>query len=222
VGDPVLCEQFFDVIDAAAAQGINSIHVETDLIEVAPERVARLARGPVEVVSVHLPATTPQTYATVMGVDAYQAVLGNLQRFVAERQAARGRVPLLVPVFVKCKANLAETEGWYDQWLRAVGSAVIAGPSDFAGQIPDAAVADMAPARRSACARLASRMAVLSDGRVVSCEQDVLGRHPLGEVGKQSLTQIWQRSIGALRTDHQQGNWAKHELCAGCREWHRP
>jgi radical SAM protein with 4Fe4S-binding SPASM domain len=157
-----------------------------------------------------------------MGVAAYAAVLENIKRFVTERQAARGRVPLLVPVFTKCAQNLAEMEPWYDQWLRAVGSAVIAGPSDFAGQIPDAAVADMAPTRRSACARLSSRMTVLCDGRVVSCEQDVLGRQVVGEIGKQSVTEIWQRSIGALRSDHQQGNWAKNSLCAKCREWHRP
>jgi radical SAM protein with 4Fe4S-binding SPASM domain len=131
-------------------------------------------------------------------------------------------VPLLVPVFTKCAQNLAEMEGWYDQWLRAVGSAVIAGPTDYAGQIPDAAVADMAPTKRSACARLASRMTVLCDGRVVSCEQDALGRQVMGEIGKHPVSEIWQRSIGVLRSDHQQGNWAKHPLCAKCREWHRP
>jgi radical SAM protein with 4Fe4S-binding SPASM domain len=125
-------------------------------------------------------------------------------------------------VFTKCAQNLSEMEAWYDQWMRAVGSAVIAGPSDFAGLIPDAAVADMSPPKRSACARLASRMTVLCDGRVVSCEQDVLGRQAVGEIGKQSVRDIWSRAVGSLRTDHQQGNWAKHSLCATCREWHRP
>jgi len=222
VGDPMLSANVFDVIDAAAQRNVSSIHVETDLLDIAPEHVARLARSPVDVVSVRLPALTPQAYEAVMGVNAYAAVLENIRQFVTERQSARGRLPLLVPVFTKCAQNLAEMEPWYDQWLRALGSAVIAGPSDYAAQIPDASVADMAPAKRSACARLASRMTVLCDGRVVSCEQDVLGRHTLGEIGKQPLTEIWQRSIGALRTDHQQGNWAKHALCATCREWHRP
>ena len=75
-------------------------------------------------------------------------------------------------------------EAWYDQWLRAVGSAVIVGPSDFAGQIPDHAVADMAPPLRRPCARLESRMTILSDGRIVTCEQDVLGRQTLGSLGE--------------------------------------
>ena len=222
VGDPMLSEHVFDVIAAAAAQGVVSIHVETDLLGVTPDQVAQLVRSPVEVVSVHLPALTPQTYAAVMGVDAYATVLENMRRLVAERQSARGRLPILVPVFVKCAANLAEMEGWYDQWLRAVCSALVLGPSDYGGGIPDVAVADMAPPRRLACGRINSRVTVLCDGRVVSCEQDVHGRQEMGRIGQRPLREIWQESFAALRGDHGQGEWKKRPVCAGCREWHRP
>lgn len=222
VGDPLLSENVFDVIDAAAARGIVAVHVETDLLGVPPERVARLARSPVDVVSVHLPALTPQTYEAVMGVGGYPAVLENLRRFAAERHAAGGKLPLLVPVFTKCGANLAEMEAWYDQWLRAVGSAAVVGPSDYAGQVPDHAVADMSPPKRRPCTRLESRMTVLCDGRVVSCEQDVLGRQVIGRVGEQPLGDLWRRGYSATRADHAAGEWSKHPLCTACREWHRP
>ena len=222
VGDPMLCEAVFEVIEAATSRGIPSVHVETDLLGVPPDSVARLARCPVEVVSVHLPAVTPKTYAEVMGVDGYAAVLENLRLFVTERQANRGRLPLLVPTFVKCAPNLAEMEGWYDQWLRAVGSAAIVGPSDYAGSIADMAVADMAPPRRAACARIGARATVLCDGRVVSCEQDVFGRQVMGNIGDTPLRDIWRGAFGELRADHAAGNWKKRPVCAGCREWHRP
>jgi spiro-SPASM protein len=222
VGDPMLSEHVFDAIEAAAASGIASVHVETDLVGVSDEDVRRLARSPADVVSVHLPAMKPETYAAVMGVDAYAQVLENLKAFVTERQAGRGRLPLLVPLFVKCGINLAEMEAWYDQWLRAVGSAAIVGASDYAGGIADVAVADMAPPRRAACWRIQSRMTVLCDGRVVSCEQDAFGRQVMGRVGEQSVEEIWRRAFGELRTDHGEGNWKKRPVCAGCREWHRP
>ena len=222
VGDPLLSEHCFDAIEAAAASGVQSVHVETDLVGVDADRVRQLARSSADVVSVHLPGVKPQTYAAVMGVDTYAAALENLRVFVTERQARGGRVPLLVPLFVKCSLNLAEMEAWYDQWLRAVGSAAIVGPSDFGGGIPDVAVADMAPPRRVACSRIQARMTVLCDGRVVSCEQDVLGRQVMGVVGETRLTEIWRRGFGELRADHREGNWKKRAVCAGCREWHRP
>lgn len=225
VGDPLLSEYVFDAIEAAAAAGIRSVHLETDLVGVKPDQVRRLARSSAEIVSVHLPAMQARTYTTVMGVDAMTEVLENLRIFVTERHANGARLPLLVPVFVKCAANLAEMEPWYDQWLRAVGSAAIVGPSDFGGEqnggIADMAVADMAPPRRSACSRINARMTVLCDGRVVSCEQDVFGRQVMGTVGESHVGEIWRQSFADLRDDHARANWKKRPVCAGCREWHR-
>jgi MoaA/NifB/PqqE/SkfB family radical SAM enzyme len=222
VGDPLLSGELFPILDAARDAGVRAIHVETDLL--APDdAVARLAAAPVDVVSVHVPALTAKTYAEVMGLDAYAKVLANIKLLLTERVARRAGVPLLVPTFTKCRANLAEMEAWYDQWLRAAGSAVIVGPADFGGTVPDdGSVADMAPPRRRPCARLASRLMVLSDGRVVSCEQDALARQVMGELGKQSIREIWQQRFGALRAEHREEKWAHRPVCAACREWHRP
>ena len=63
-------------------------------------------------------------------------------------------------------------EAWYDQWLKALNCAIIRGPSTFGGLVPDVGVADMTPPGRKACNRLASRITILCDGRIVSCEED--------------------------------------------------
>lgn len=221
VGDPILAPALFDVIDAAQRAGL-AVHVETDLVTPDVDAVRRLAASAIDVVSVHLPALTPATYAAVMGADVYRNVLTNVEAFVAER-AARGRgVPLVAPRFVKCPQNLAEMEPWYDQWLRAVGSAVIVGPSGCAAQVPDVSVADMTPPMRRPCHRIGQRMTILSDGRIVSCEEDVLGRQVLGDAGKDSLRQVWAGQFGALRAEHRAGRLTTRPLCSGCKEWHRP
>jgi spiro-SPASM protein len=221
VGDPLLANHVFDVIDLAKTEGIESISMETDFCDLSPETIERLASSAIDVVSIHLPAMTAKTYGDLMGVDAYVRVLQNIRAFVERRQQQGRLVPLVAPVFTKCQANLGEMEAWYDQWLRAVGSAVIQGPSDFAGQIGDVSVADMSPPRRGACVRLASRMNVLCDGTIVACEQDVLGRHVLGEIGRESVRDIWRR-IGEMRDAHRSGEWNRFPLCGACREWHRP
>jgi MoaA/NifB/PqqE/SkfB family radical SAM enzyme len=221
VGDPLLATDFFDVITAAADLGIGSIHVETDLL--APEDVIkRLAAAPVDVVSVHVPAFTAETYAAVMGLDAYVRCLDNVRVFLLERQRLGRGTPLLVPTFTKCAANVAEMEQWYDQWNRTLGTAVITGATHCGKQIPDVSVADMSPPRRRPCARLSSRMTVLSDGRIVSCEQDVTGRQTLGEVGRTPITQIWRDRFSALRDDHRAGKYLSLPVCGPCTEWHRP
>jgi radical SAM protein with 4Fe4S-binding SPASM domain len=87
--------------------------------------------------------------------------------------------------------------------------------------VPDVAVADMSPPKRRPCARLASRITVLSDGRIVSCEEDVVGQQVLGRIGVDSLADVWQQRFGAMRSDHQRSIWEKHPVCAKCKEWHR-
>jgi radical SAM protein with 4Fe4S-binding SPASM domain len=222
VGDPMLSAHVFTIIDAAKLEGRVSIHIETDLHDVSAEQISQLALAPVDVISIHLPALSPQTYAKVMGCDGYPRVLENLRLLLAERQARRSGVPLIVPVFNKCKENFGEMEAWYDQWIRAVGSAVLRSPSDCGGQIPDVALADMTPSGRKPCARLESRLTILSDGCIVSCEEDVTANQVIGQIGKDSLQDVWQTRVASLREDHFRGEWSKHKTCAKCREWHRP
>ncbi len=222
VGDAMLHPQFFEIIALAKKFGVRSIHLETDLLSADGSAAIRLATSGVDVISVFVPALTPATYQTVMGVDGYSKVLANITA-LARARGANGRLtPLIAPTFVKCKENLAELEPWYDQWLKAIGSAVVTGPSDCAGQVPDMSLADMSPPRRSACVRLASRCTILSNGSVVSCEQDVLGLTPLGTIGVHSLADVWARQFRPLQLAQARGEWSEHSLCAGCREWHRP
>ncbi len=217
VGDPLLSPIWADVVRLAVTAGV-AVHVETDLVSADADDLRTLAESGVDVVTIHLPATTGRTYAEVMGVDAAAAVVANLRAL----HALSVGTPLVVPTFTKCAANLSEMEAWYDYWLRAVGHAVVVGPTTFGGRLPDVGVADMAPPQRRPCARLASRLTVLSDGRVVSCEQDVTADQPMGRVGERSLTDIWRDRFAALRACHAAGRWDEQPLCVRCREWHRP
>jgi hypothetical protein len=222
VGDPLLHPQAFDILAAARARGVEAVSIETDLVELSGNAIARLVDAAPDVVAVHLPAMTPQTYAAIMGRDGFAEALENLKLLIENRQSRHRGVPIVVPLFVKCRQNLGEMELWYDQWLRILGSAVIDGPSTFGGLIDDVGVADMSPPTRSACRRLSSRMTILSDGRVASCEEDVLGRQPAGDARVEPIRDIWQRGMNALRQSHACGRWSDNPVCAACRQWHRP
>ncbi len=222
VGDPLISPHLFEILSLAQSSGIAAVAVETDFLAERGEEVAMLARSSVDAVNVLLPATTVETYAQVMGVDGYARVLENIRIFLAERQQRNRGLPLLVPIFIKCRENLGEMETWYDQWLRILGCAVIRGPSTFGGIAQDVSVADMSPPSRRPCVRLASRINLLSDGRLVSCEEDVLGQQVVGDLGKETLRDVWQKSARALRQSHELKAWGDHPVCAQCTEWHRP
>lgn len=222
VGDPLLHPDLPEILELAHRCGIHAVHLETDLLDAGEALIRRVANSQLDVLTVHIPALTAPTYATIMGVDAYGRVLENLRTLLIER-TNRGRgTPIVVPTFTKCAANLVEMEAWYDQWLKALGSAVITGPSTFSGAIPDVGVGEMSPPRRRPCARVSSRLTVLSDGSIVLCEQDVMGRQPLGTIGNETIAAVWRERFGAAREKHARGDLAGLALCGACTEWHRP
>jgi hypothetical protein len=222
IGDPLLHPDFAAMVESAHRAGIGAIAIETDLLETTAEQIDRLVDFPIDIVSVNHPAISAQTYQAVMGVDGLGRVMANLTRLVQRRHAAVRGTPLIVPTFFKTAANFGEMDPWYDHWLRVLGCAVISGPPDYAGQIRDVSLAQMEPPRRRPCVRIGNRLTILSDGRVVSCEQDFLGRQPLGTIGEKSIKDIWSGGMSALRRDHATANWNCNGLCAACKDWHRP
>jgi spiro-SPASM protein len=222
VGDPLLHSEFFAIVDEAKRAGINAIAIETDLIGIETDVIEQLADSAVDIVSVNFPAICPATYQAIMGIDGFKSVMENLTKLISRRQANRRGTPLVVPTFHKLAGNIGELEAWYDHWMRVLGCAVLDGPKDFGGQIADVSLAQMEPPRRRACARIARRLTVLCDGRIVSCEQDILGRQSLGRVGENSIKSVWASGMESLRSDHAAGEWKRHPVCAACKEWHRP
>ena len=220
VGDPLMNANAIAIIDAARSAGIRAIHVETDLLPDDPTTLETLAASEIDILSFHLPAAHIVTYTKVMGVNRMNDVLENVKRFMLARAVRNSGVPILVPTFVKCEANLGEMEAWYDQWIRAVGTAVITGPSDFSGRIEYAGVATMHASRRQPCRRLASRMTILCDGTIASCEEDVLGEQSCGAAD--NISRAWSDGLSMLRSLHAEHRWDESELCKSCEMWDRP
>jgi hypothetical protein len=221
VGDPLLHPHLFEIVAKAHAAGIP-VAMETDLLGIEQATIDRLADSPIDIVSVIIPAGNAKSYQAVMGFDGVKMAMENLARLIDRRKSVGRGTPLIAPTFIKTNINLAEMEPCYDHWLRQLNCAVITGPSDYAGQIPDCSVAQMEPPRRRACARLSQRLTILCDGQVVSCEQDVLARQPLGRVGRDFIAAIWAGAAAKMRNDHAAGHWDRHPLCAACKDWHRP
>jgi radical SAM protein with 4Fe4S-binding SPASM domain len=220
VGDPLCHPNFFEIVESARAAGIAAIHVETDLYELDTAQVAGLVEAGIDIISVNIPALTTGTYQKLMGINGYETVIQNIKQLVLRRQGLARGTPIVVPTFVKCRENFAEMEPWYDQWLKALGTAVINGPTIFDDASPS--ISDMTPSKRKPCARLNHRMTILSDGQIVSCDNDVFARQVLGQIKTETALKIWNGPASQLRADHALGQWQKHSLCASCKEWYRP
>ncbi|MGE5612520.1 MAG: radical SAM protein, partial [Bacillota bacterium] len=86
VGDPLLASAVFEIIAAAHEAGIDTIHVETDLVGLDAATIRRLVESQVDIVSVHMPALGPLTYQDMMGGDSLGMVVESIRQFLSMRQ----------------------------------------------------------------------------------------------------------------------------------------
>lgn len=162
-GDPMLADNAYAIIAAARESGISAIRVETDFLNVDAIAAARELAGAVDILAVHLPACSDAAYAKVMGVNAYQKVLANIDRFHGEQDIGDRGTPLLIPLFTPTAHNAAEEKQWFERWPYGVSRAH-----------------SMAPA--------ATKLIVLADGRIVSNDASAA---TLGVLGQTPLSQAW-------------------------------
>lgn len=218
-GDPLLHPSFSEICrmlrPTAAAIAVRTFGQLDD----ADDAEVALFETPVDVIELPLDATTPQTYQKMHGTDAFLAVTARLEAWLDRRVKANRARPLVVPSFVKCVDNLDEMESFFETWQRRLGMCLITGHSDFAGQRPARCVTQTSPPMRTACRRVRSRMMVLADGNVTTCDQDYRGLQIAGRLPDMSLSAIWQSQ--ALN-DIRHTAIADTPLCRACHQWHRP
>ncbi|MGF1633479.1 MAG: SPASM domain-containing protein [Phycisphaerae bacterium] len=219
VGDPLESAHGLEIARLARELGIAAVSIETDLLAEQRVLLEVLELAP-DLLAVHMPAVTSQSYATIMGVNALSRCVGNVGWFL-QRQVSGMALPILLPVFVKCQQNLAELETWYERWVQTLGTAVVRGVPRLMADVPDLQVADMAPPTMRAVRADKTRMTILSNGLVVACEEDATGEAPLGNVFEEGVQAMWRRlrEAGAASV-----NEAKERgvycFCQSCREWH--
>jgi len=233
LGDALMYPMLNEVIHAAHDAGVLGIGIETDL-HADEAQIDQLLDLPVDVVTVRLNADTAAVYEMTMGVDAFKQVITHLQYLFNQRtpraeaaammngdeHRACAILPWIVPRLIKTGQTLKDMESFFDRWKMIAGHAVIESNTTGCGLMPDLGPVPMTPPQRTACRQLGRRMTILSDGTVALCDQDWLGRQPLGDAKTDSLLAIWQRVREPLR-HHAASQWDKLELCKKCPHWHR-
>lgn len=218
-GEPCLHPKFVEICRMLRESPAAAIAVRTSGLVGDAIVEAALFETPVDVVEVTLDAARPETYARVHGLDAYEAVMARLERWMKRRIDSRHVRPLIFPSFIKAKETLDDMEDFFDGWHRRLGMAVVTGSSHYAGQLPDRSVTPMAPPGRGPCRRVFSRAMILADGRITTCDQDFAGRQAMGNILEQPPAELWcGEGIEQVRR-HCVG---QQPLCPGCDEWHRP
>jgi spiro-SPASM protein len=201
---------------AARHAGIRLV-IETSGVGWRPGVLAEIASS----LSTTTAASTPTWIVSLDAASAavYESLRG--QGFV-EASATAAELTKLFPSTthvqaVRMKENEEDLETFYRDWKQRTERVIIQKYDDFAGALPDRKVADLSPLARFPCWHLRRDLAVLMDGTVPLCREDLRATVALGNAFTEDLATIWERG-GRQYDRHIAGDLP--DLCAGCDEYY--
>jgi spiro-SPASM protein len=211
-GEPALHPQAPEIIAAALDEPGIELVIETSGVGWQPGVISRVkaasARQPQWIVS--LDASTEEMYRRLRGqgfTEARRTVEDLLELFPSRTWIQA----------VRMKENEEDLEAFYKSWKARTENVIIQKYDAFTGMLPDRRVADLSPLRRFPCWHVKRDMAVLLDGTVPLCREDVHGTVRLGNAHEEALERIWTRGEEAHRA-HLSGVYPG--MCAGCDEYY--
>jgi len=213
-GEPALHPDPAGLLKAAARHPGIRLVVETSGVGWRPGVLAGIAgeaaSGPVPTWIVALDASSAAVYEALRG------------RGFAEASATAAELMKLFPASthvqaVRMKENEEDLEAFYRDWKQRTDRLIIQKYDDFAGVLPDRKVADLSPLLRFPCWHLRRDVAILLDGTVPLCREDLRAGTVLGNAFVDDLAAIWDRG-SRVYDRHIAGDLPG--LCAGCDEYY--
>ena len=211
-GEPALHPHIYDMVAAVIEHPGLDLVIETSGVGWQPGVFSRigttLSRSPTWIVS--LDATNEELYRTLRGngfAEAHRAAEELIRLFPAHAWVQA----------VRMKENEDDLEKFFKSWKARTENVIVQKYDSFSGLLPDRKVADLSPVRRFPCWHLKRDMAVLLDGTVPLCKEDVRTGTRLGNAFEEELELIWDRAQ-AVHRSHIAGSYPG--ICAACDEYY--
>lgn len=224
--------RFFDMVREAKGAGILDIWLHTNANMLSPERSARLIEDGLTKINFSIDAASQAVYDIVRVGGSFERVVQNVKEFLAIKNRMRAAHVRTRVSFVVQKANIHETERFFDFWKTEPGLNLITFQEciDFSPfERPDGETglseADLerkyADAEPFHCSQPWESPVIDTEGNVYPCGVPIREHSKefiLGNVGRgDTLASCWTgRKMEALRELHRRGEWYKNPVCRTC------
>jgi spiro-SPASM protein len=212
-GEPGLHPDIEPLVGEAARRDGIRLLIETSGIGWPPGSFQRLAglpagRQPTWIVS--LDAATEPVYRALRGEGFAEATAAAVELL--------GRFPRRTHVqAVRMQDNEEDLEAFWKSWRQRTEGVIVQKYDHCCGLLPQRRVADLTPVTRMPCFHLRRDFAVLLDGTVPLCREDLRRSAVLGNAFDEDLAAIWRRGEEPWRR-HLAGDLP--ELCTACDEYY--
>lgn len=220
-GEPLLHNRGLQMVETAVKMGIQPVVVLTNGNLLNEANIKGLISN-ADIVIITVDGVMAKTYEAIRVKGSFERVTNNIKRFIDIR-GNRGN-PRLVLRIIRMKDTEKEIDSFRAIWSERLGSADLVQVSDFndwTGSVIYRGFNDVMKDKvRYPCKMFWKNLTVYHNGDVSPCCYDAEGELIIGNVLKQSISEIWEGSpLMLFRQAHINRDFDKIPLCARCRSW---
>lgn len=195
------------------AGGFPFVSLLTNATKLTPERARTIIEsGALDLIQFSVDGGTQETFETIRVRAKWKDVLGNIRGFLDERDRL-GQGPQTGIIMIDVGED---PESEFDAIVERVDVIERRRAHNWSGSTEFEDLQVQAP-KTGRCKVMEQSMSVLWDGRVSPCCNDLLGEHILGDLGSQTLAEIFQAAprvqLEAMLSANRRGDV---ELCKNC------
>jgi radical SAM protein with 4Fe4S-binding SPASM domain len=220
-GEPMLHPQIVEMANYVKRKGM-AIHLVTNGTLVTRDQIKGILNSNVnraDRVIFSILGYSKEVHERIMrGVDHYQ-VLKNLALFLELRKESGLNGPAVEVIFYAMPENEMERREFYEYWHGVVDHVQVVGWTSKQFADFNDEHRNSVPVRGNTCNYLWDRMTIFWNGDVTICMADVDGIHRFGNVGEQSISEIWNsQAMLSIKRLHKERRFQDIPLCNRC-DW---
>jgi len=226
-GEPLLHPDLPEMIRYAKEKQVAElVNVTTNASLLTPERSKQILESGLDEIRISLRATNTESYREVTQVSniSYEGIRDNILNFVSLRNQLKLRTPLVVVQMIPMRQNQSQLDDCLDFWSKRADDVQVEPWMEWDGQaqVPrdgrDSPVLE--DAERYACPIPWYSLVINWDGDVSVCCVDWAKRAVVGNVRKESLSDVWNgEKLRRFRLYHIEDRYEEMEACKHCTYW---
>lgn len=211
-GEPLVNKNIFRMIDLAEEAGIRS-GISTNATLMDEKACAAILDSKLSLLLLCLDGATKETFERIRVGARFDKVAANIARFAEMKRARKSDLKVALQM-IDMTSNHSEKQLFLEQWRgKGFDSITVKGFHVWANQDKHLIqiTQSQPPTASGLCYEPWIGLTVLADGTAVPCCNDFAGKMPLGDLKKQSLSEVWNGA--PMRALRQRFLSEKPDLC---------
>ncbi len=164
----------------------------------------------IDTINFSIDGFTKKTFEKLKGIN-YETTIKNIKFFLKYKNIKKSNIKTGVS-FVLCKENIQEWFSFKKLWKNKVDYIHLSLDDGRFTNKHLIKFKNIAP-----CKPLFKDISIISNGKVIFCCMDCLGKYPIGDLNKESIKEVWNSNLfNGFRKMHLLYKKRNHPLCKNC------